>query len=154
MQSIQFFTAGIPAPKGSHRALMLPGRPYPTVFADNPKSAKIWARAVSAAARTNAALNHWQVPQDSPLRVDLTFTFPRPKGHFRIGKYASLLKPSAPPFMLTKPDVDKLTRLVLDALTGILWSDDSQVQTILASKFYATNGNSGVEITVEERGDE
>lgn len=37
---------------------------------------------------------------------------------------------------ITKPDLDKLVRGVCDALTGIVWEDDSQVTTIMASKRY------------------
>ena len=37
----------------------------------------------------------------------------------------------------TKPDVDKLARAALDALTGVLWADDSQVVSLHAQKEYA-----------------
>src|SRR5262245_54945311 len=37
---------------------------------------------------------------------------------------------------LTKPDLDKLTRNVLDALTGVLYADDKQVVDLHARKRY------------------
>lgn len=37
-----------------------------------------------------------------------------------------------------KPDLDKLIRAVLDALTGIAYTDDSQVVRILAQKSYGS----------------
>lgn len=43
------------------------------------------------------------------------------------------------------PDLDKLIRAVLDALTGVAYRDDSQVTLILASKVY---GQEGVRIKV------
>lgn len=42
----------------------------------------------------------------------------------------------------TRPDVDNLTKLVLDAITdaGIAWDDDAQATTVCASKRYAYIG--------------
>jgi len=37
----------------------------------------------------------------------------------------------------TRPDIDKLSRAVLDALTGIVFSDDAQVADLQAHKFFA-----------------
>ena len=37
-----------------------------------------------------------------------------------------------------RPDLDKLIRGATDALTGIVWKDDAQVVTILATKAYAS----------------
>jgi Holliday junction resolvase RusA-like endonuclease len=48
---------------------------------------------------------------------------------------------------ITKPDLDKLLRSVLDALTGIIWVDDSQVVMISARKDF---GQPGATITVSE----
>jgi Holliday junction resolvase RusA-like endonuclease len=71
-----------------------------------------------------------------PVWVALDFTFDRPKSHFRTGKYASLRRQTAPASHTTKPDLDKLVRAACDALTGIVWQDDSQVHRISASKRY------------------
>ena len=38
---------------------------------------------------------------------------------------------------ITKPDLDKLVRAVLDALTGVCFADDSQVVMLTAFKLYA-----------------
>jgi Holliday junction resolvase RusA-like endonuclease len=75
---------------------------------------------------------------EHPLHVSLRFSFVRPKSHLK--KDGSLRK-GKPQAMTRKPDVDKLVRPVLDALTGIVWRDDSQVTAVWADKFYgATNG--------------
>ncbi len=47
----------------------------------------------------------------------------------------------------SKPDLDRLLRAIGDALTGVLWADDSQVVEIQGMKFY---GDPRVEIRVEE----
>lgn len=47
-----------------------------------------------------------------------------------------------------KPDLDKLVRALCDALTGIVWRDDSQVVEIKATKSYARAP--GVEVAIFE----
>jgi Holliday junction resolvase RusA-like endonuclease len=44
------------------------------------------------------------------------------------------------------PDLDKLTRAVLDALTGIVWTDDAQVVAVAATK--RRSATPGVTVTV------
>ena len=48
--------------------------------------------------------------------LDLLFRFPRPRSHFGTGRNAGQLKPSAPFYVRTRPDLDKLARAVGDAL--------------------------------------
>lgn len=69
---------------------------------------------------------------DGPLHVEMVFHVPRPKAH--IG--AKGLKPSAPEWPTTRPDVLKLARGIEDALTGIVWRDDSQVVVEHLTKSY------------------
>ena len=77
-----------------------------------------------------------------PVKVDISFTFFRPKSHFGTGKNEGLLKPSAPQFPTSKliGDIDKLCRSTLDGLSvssgGILLKDDSLVMQLVAEKFY------------------
>jgi Holliday junction resolvase RusA-like endonuclease len=69
----------------------------------------------------------------------MRFRMPRPKSHFG----AKGLKASAPRHHFGKPDIDNLTKLVLDVVTkdGRVWRDDSQVITLLAYKEYAAAGD-------------
>lgn len=46
------------------------------------------------------------------------------------------------------PDLDKLTRAVLDALTGIVWVDDRQVVALHSTK--VQGATPGVDVTVTE----
>ncbi len=51
----------------------------------------------------------------------------------------------------SRPDVDKLARCVLDALTGVVYADDGQVVAMRLSKQYASiDGAPGVAITISE----
>jgi Holliday junction resolvase RusA-like endonuclease len=60
---------------------------------------------------------------EGPLVLEFVFFRPRPAAHF--GRRG--LRPSAPEFPTTRPDVLKLARAVKDALTGVVWRDDAQV---------------------------
>jgi crossover junction endodeoxyribonuclease RusA len=81
-----------------------------------------------------------------PVAVRLAFHFPRPKGHFGSGRNSSNVKESAPRRHITTPDLDKLQRAINDAMTGIVWKDDSQVWKVEACKVYS--GTPGVWIDV------
>jgi Holliday junction resolvase RusA-like endonuclease len=76
-------------------------------------------------------------PLAEPLQMRLMFFLPRPKGHFGTGKNSAKLKASAPLAPAVKPDLDKLVRAVLDALTGVVFRDDCQVAGLSCSKLYA-----------------
>lgn len=74
-------------------------------------------------------------PLQGPLCVNLTFYFPRPKGHLRTN---GELKPNAPKWHTTKPDRDNSDKAVLDALTNLgIWGDDKQVCDGRIRKLYA-----------------
>lgn len=89
-------------------------------------------------------------PFNCPVKVDILFYFPRPKSHYRTGKYADQLKPNAPIFHESKPDKDNAEKLVLDVLTKSgWWADDSRVVTGTPTKLYhGQDGKPGAMITV------
>jgi|TARA_R110000764_G_C10844447_1_gene364552 Holliday junction resolvase RusA-like endonuclease len=67
------------------------------------------------------------------LKVTMTAKFPIPKSWSKKKtKEAAdrILKPT------TKPDLDNIAKLVLDALNGIVYKDDSQVVELNIRKFY------------------
>jgi Holliday junction resolvase RusA-like endonuclease len=59
------------------------------------------------------------------------FYFQRPKSHYTA---KGTLKAGAPRFMKQKPDLDKLVRSVMDALSGYAFADDQQVALLQAHK--------------------
>lgn len=127
---ISFVVDGIPQPKGSKRASIRFGRAV--IFEDNKKT-KPWAAEITAAARRCAPA----VPFDEPVEVWLHFRLPRLDSHFGTGRNVGNLRPSAPVWQSTKPDIDKLTRNALDALTKAnFWKDDSRVASIVVNKIY------------------
>ena len=79
------------------------------------------------------------VPETGPIHLCIVFYFEHPKGHYGTGRNAGRLKESAPRDYTKKPDLSKLVRAVEDAITGIVWKDDSQVAQITAAKKYCDN---------------
>jgi len=48
-------------------------------------------------------------------------------------------------------DVDNYNKLLYDALTGIVWVDDNQIQKVTTEKFY-DKGNARIEISIQPYG--
>jgi len=124
---ITFTVYGIPAPKGSTKAFMPRGARSPVVTNDNPHT-RPWAALVKDAARQTMVDNN-VVFSLGAVSLRVRFYMPRPK---------SLPKRSVE--HVKRPDLDKLVRAVKDSLTGVLWDDDSQVVTLMASKSYVVSG--------------
>ena len=132
---VQFFVPGVPAPGGSKRAFIVAGR---AVVTDDAKHNKPWRASVAA-----AAYDAYHGPiLDQPLVVSFTFILVRPRGHY--GKRG--VRPSAPKYPATKPDVLKLARSTEDALTGILWRDDSRTVALIARKVYGEQAGCWVSV--------
>jgi crossover junction endodeoxyribonuclease RusA len=124
---MKFAVQGIePAPQGSKRHVGN-GR-----MIEASKKVKPWRFAVS-----QAALETKEPMTDQPVMVQITFMFNRPKSHYNS---KGQLKPTAPLYKQTKPDLDKLCRSTLDGLTNVLLKDDSQVVNLICCKIYAEEG--------------
>jgi crossover junction endodeoxyribonuclease RusA len=125
-----------PAPQGSKKHV---GR---GIMVEQSPNLKSWREAVR-----QEALKAGAPMALGPVFVELVFRFARPKAHFNS---KGQLKPNAPTHVITKPDIDKIERSVLDALTGVLFKDDSQVCRLFAMKMYCNDGElEGCEVIVE-----
>jgi len=85
-----------------------------------------------------------------PVQVKVEFVFPRPKAHFGTGRNAGSLKASAPSYVSTTPDLDKLARALGDALKGIVLRDDSQIAWLNIWKVYGEPACARVEVAEME----
>ena len=88
-----------------------------------------------------------EIPFDEPLHVRYLFCFPRPKSHYRSGKYSHLLKDSAPHWHTNVPDADNLEKFVNDALNGIFWKDDKIISCPSIEKFYGPQPYIHIKVT-------
>jgi Holliday junction resolvase RusA-like endonuclease len=130
--SISLTVYGLPAPQGSKRHV---GN---GVMIESSKKVKPWRQDVKQAALDAVqGLADW-TPLDGPLIASMVFTFARPKGHYRTGRNAHLLRDGAPPRPHGMPDLSKILRCTEDSLKGIVWHDDARVVGYgRLGKFYA-----------------
>lgn len=152
-----FYVAGIPAPGGSKTAfvarrgdgsiVMRKGTNVPVVnMTDAGKGNKRWRSMVAWTAK-----QQWTAkPLTGPCVLDCVFYMPRPSSHYRTGRYAAVLRDDAPAWHMGTPDASKLRRSTEDALTGLVYEDDKQIQSGSQSKQYC-NGTEkpGCLITVK-----
>lgn len=126
---------GTPAPQGSKN------RNAAGALYESSAKVRPWRQDVKTAALD--ALHHddaWTA-LDCPVLLDMTFSLRRPKHHYGTGKNAGRLKPSAPRYPTSTPDLDKLVRSTQDALkdAGVL-ADDSCVTDVNAGKRFVLAG--------------
>lgn len=130
--TVHFWAYGTPVPKGSTRAFVRGGR---AIVTSDAKGLGAWQRTIRDAAQAHAESGYTA----GPVRVVFAFRLPRPKS----------LPKSRPTAHTKRPDLDKLIRSGLDALTGVLWADDAQVHAVTASKAYAPlEAPVGVEVSI------
>lgn len=146
MKDLEFRVRGLPQPKGSLTPVVM------------------WAAGLGAMVTTKArppvrvwmkesnleTLSHWRdlvkigaveaaggfLQHPGPLEVEITFWLQKPKSMTQ--KFFA----SVGGHIVKKPDVDKLARAVLDALTDArLYVDDSQVTDLLVRKRYVSTAH-------------
>jgi len=141
MAPITFTARGIPQPQGRPRA-------FARKFGDkwqarvyNPATAEGWKGIVALAAKPHVPFP----PLAGPLQVVLSFTMPRPKGHYRSN---GQLKEGAPAWHIARGDFDNYAKAICDAMTQIgMWADDGQVARALVEKRYGPIPGCDVEIS-------
>jgi crossover junction endodeoxyribonuclease RusA len=127
MTPLRFTVYGVAQPKGNMKAYVPRGMKFP-VITDSNRNARSWAQLVAeGASRAIAGLDDRSVLTEG-VRVSVAFYLPRPKKYQRRG---------VPRAHLVAPDIDKLLRSVLDALSGVVWVDDSQIVDVVTVKRYA-----------------
>lgn len=108
------------------------------VMVESAKGLKDWRHAITKATRDELD-DRPGLRIDGPVSVRLHFYVTRPKSHHVANDPTRPLKATAPALPTVKPDIDKTTRAVLDALTdAALWNDDAQVCHLEVWKHYTT----------------
>ena len=129
---LHFRVNGIPTTQGSKRGFFNPKTERVIIVDDNSPNLKRWRQDVIDAAK--AIRGQIAGPLDVPIELEVVFYLPRPQIHYG----AHGLKPNAPLFVKGKPDLDKLIRAVMDAITiAGLWQDDGRVASIKTRKLYS-----------------
>lgn len=137
--SFSFTVFGVdPAPQGSKKYVgtrrTKSGANIPLIVESSPKL-PAWRKAVSEAVKQAMIDSGDDSKFDGAVKVEAVFYLTR--------------KPSVKrAYPTVPPDVDKLTRSLLDSIGfGGVWGDDSQVVRLEVSKKYAT-GQAGVAVTI------
>ena len=133
MPEIEFTAPFKALPQGSKTAFVVKGR---AVVTDAHKGLIPARKKVSAWVRDYAVGTDWIPPtKDTPVSVELIFTFERPKSVKRL-------------WHTVKPDIDKLTRFALDAIVQAdLIADDNQIHSISALKVYGERDSIWAKVT-------
>lgn len=90
------------------------------------------------------AFGGFRWPDTSFVAVAITAVYPIPKSATKAaiaGMQAGLILPSR------KPDIDNVLKVVLDALNGVAYKDDSKVVAVRARKIYGTPPKLVIEMT-------
>ena len=76
----------------------------------------------------------YNMPLASPLNVDITFYKKKPKT-------------CKTEMWVQRPDIDNYVKLILDALNGVFWVDDSQIVELSARKVFGEPERTEVEVS-------
>ena len=138
---------GLPATAGSKKPFTYmdkkTGKIRASLAPDN-KRQKPWMQNIAGVARCE----YQGPPLRGAVKYEARFYFKRPKSHYGTGRNSDCLKNSAPRHHTKKPDSSKLARAAEDALTGIIWHDDSQCHEIKIDKFYGTPERMEIDIWI------
>ena len=128
---LRYFIEGVPVQQGSKTAFVRGNRAV--VTDQNAKKLKPWRAHVKEVTEAAAARHEQFV---GALGVTLVFFMPR-------GATVKRARPSV------TPDIDKLTRAVLDGITDSgAWKDDALVVSLHASEWYADAQIPGVQVEI------
>nr|DAK92719.1 MAG TPA: Endodeoxyribonuclease RusA [Caudoviricetes sp.] len=87
-------------------------------------------------------------PKGTPVSVEITLCFAPPKSKPKKTRDAMLAGEILP---LVKPDADNAAKIILDALNGIAYEDDTQVTVLTVTKAYAASNFVTVTLKTAER---
>lgn len=134
-RNVEFIVLGEPIPQGSMKGFPIRrgnGSIGVSLTSANSKM-KPWRQEVAL-----TAIQNWNAPpSDKPIKLALTFILTRKKSVKRT-------------YPTVKPDIDKLTRAIMDALTGVVYVDDGQVVMVVSEKQYSYVSPPQVKIQVLE----
>lgn len=118
---------------------------------DKHKGKAAYVATVRMFAKTAVIKHNWHIAH-GPLWVSFEFVFVRPRSHYGTGRNALQLKLTAPEWPTGKRnDRTNCLKSTEDALTGIIWYDDSQIVDGPVTKRYGPQ--EVIRVTVRELDD-
>ena len=144
---ISFTVLGKPQPQGSMKGFVLPGKdgkkPRAILTSDNTKMKPYRQQVGWAALDARAKAGHTTLFAEKQVAVgvEFRFYFEKPPSITKKRQYISV-----------KPDIDKICRSTIDAMTGIMFADDAQIIHLDASKYYGLPERAEITVTNLEGG--
>lgn len=126
-EKVSVFVPGVPAPQGSKDAFVNKKTGKAQVV-EASAEARPWRGEIKMCALDARNAAGARCIDSGAVGVRMVFVYDRPKAHRKANLKA------------TRPDIDKLERNVLDALTGIAFKDDGQVAQSMKVKRYQRDG--------------
>lgn len=118
----------------------IPGKPQPKQrprvtkrgITYTPKETLLYEAQVAEAAQKSELLP--QSPTENPLKLILWCYMPIPKSWSK-GKQEEARRGKI--FPTSRPDIDNLAKIIMDALNGIAYKDDAQIVQLVINKRYS-----------------
>jgi Holliday junction resolvase RusA-like endonuclease len=139
---ISFTVLGKPQPQGSMKGFVLPGKdggkPRAILTSANEKMKPYRQQVGWAALDARAKAGHHGLFADKQIAVgiEMKFYFERPPSISKKRLHIAV-----------KPDIDKLCRSTIDAMTGIMFADDAQIIQLSAEKYYGIPERAEIAVT-------
>ena len=132
--SVYFHVPGTPKPQGSKRGYINPHTNKVAMVESGGQPLHDWRGDV----KRFAVDAQGETPMlEGPVGLSLRFELQKPKSH---GK-----KKTEP---ISRPDLDKLARAAIDALTSVCFKDDAQIVYLMLTKGWAVNRGPGLWVNV------
>jgi Holliday junction resolvase RusA-like endonuclease len=132
-QILKIEVYGEPKPQGSKNGFIRGGR---VVMVEASKDLGTWRQTIAYQTRIEVEKQNWEkMDKTQTAHVTILFHFVKPPTVKRDRH-------------TVKPDLDKLIRSVLDAITqsNAVWQDDSQVVSLFVAKEYGSKNKAVIEI--------
>lgn len=134
--TVSFFVPGNPVAQGSMKAVRNHATGQAMLTSTSGQNLKHWRDAIGLTARQQVT----DIIDEGPVCLSLWFLVSRPKSAPKKRTHPSV-----------KPDIDKLTRAALDALSGIAYRDDAQVVSLHVGKRYCQEDEQpGVQVVLRK----
>lgn len=135
MAAVSFVIPGAPTGKGRPRVTTIGGHARAVT------PAKTRSREGIVASLAMDAM-FGRVATPLPVEVSVAIEAPIPASWSRRKKAEAIGKPCP-----VKPDIDNILKLILDGINGIVFVDDKQVVSLVASKIYGETPRTTVQVT-------
>lgn len=137
MTTIYFDVPAVPVPQPRQRHARRGNFVHNYTPADHP------VQSFKASVRMAAQKAYKKKPLDRPIKLTLVFVLPRPQRLIWKKRDMPRCRHTA------KPDLDNLVKSVKDALSKLVWRDDSLICSLIASKYHASGDEQPhVEVTI------